>query len=120
MIERTFEYYGLCTRAVDGDTIEINVDMGFKIHHIIRVRMLDVMAPEIFSGPPEVRAKGQIAKTYLEELVLDKYVKIQTVKDHTSFNRYIATVWVDDDELTHIVNVNEVMTEYIDRNQLNG
>lgn len=125
MIERTFEYYGYCTRAIDGDTIEVYVDLGFEIHHKIRVRLLNVLAPEIFSGPPEVRAKGKIAKDYLETLLYGKYVKIQTIKDHTSFNRYIATVWVDEpddfaDSLTGVVNVNEEMTRYINENNLNG
>jgi len=125
MIERTFEYYGVCTRVIDGDTIELDIDMGFQIHHIIRVRMLNVMAPEIFSGPPEVRERGQTAKRFLEFLVLNQFVKVQTVKDHTSFNRYIATVWVnqpDDitDNLTGDLNVNEAMTQYITDNKLNG
>lgn len=125
MIERTFEYYGICTRVIDGDTVEIHIDMGFEIHHTIRVRLLNVMAPEIFSGPTEVRAKGKIAKDYLDSLLRGKYVKIQTVKDHTSFNRYIATVWVDEpadffsDGLTDILNVNEEMTRYINENKLN-
>lgn len=124
MIERTYEYYGYCTRVVDGDTIEVYVDMGFEIHHKIRVRLLNVLAPEIFSGPVEVRAKGKIAKDYLDTLLKGRYVKIQTIKDHTTFNRYIATVWVDaaddiSDDLTGIVNVNEEMTRYINENKLN-
>ena len=126
MIERTFEYYGYCTRVIDGDTIEVYVDMGFEIHHKIRVRLLNVLAPEIFSGPPEGRAKGKLAKDYLSSILSGQYIKIQTVKDHTTFNRYIATVWVDAadeiaelDEISGIVNVNEEMTRYINENKLN-
>lgn len=124
MIERTYEYYGYCTRVIDGDTIEVYVDMGFEIHHKIRVRLLNVLAPEIFSGSPEARAKGKIAKEYLNSILSGRYVKIQTVKDHTTFNRYIATVWVDEpdefnDSLTDIINVNEEMTRYINENKLN-
>jgi micrococcal nuclease len=125
MIERTFEYYGYCTRVIDGDTIEVYVDMGFEIHHKIRVRLLNVLAPELFSGPADVRVKGKVARDYLDILLRGRYVKIQTVKDHTTFNRYIATVWVDEpddfaDSLTGVVNVNEEMTRYINENNLNG
>lgn len=99
-----FTYTGIITRVIDGDTVEAVVDLGFQITHTIRVRLLNVNAPELFSGT--ARHLGAQAKTYLESLCLDKTVTIQTYKDRMTFNRYLATITIDTE------NINELMDAY--------
>jgi len=111
-IAPTYEYYGECTRVIDGDTIEVHLDLGLRVYTTIRVRLLGVDAPEIFSGTPEERKKGNIVKEYVRSMLEDRYVKIVTVKDSTSFNRYLATVWFDTG-LKELLNANELITSYI-------
>ena len=119
-----FEYFGVCTRVIDGDTIEVVLDLGFRIMNTIRVRLADVYAPEIFSGPTEEREKGARAKAFLSNLLLEKMVMVKTAKDTTSFNRYVATVWVANEvpgklnEESPAININELMTEYLVQNNL--
>lgn len=119
MIQRTYDYYGICTRVIDGDTIEVELDFGFYIKHTIRVRLLNVNAPELFSGTITERGNGRIAKEHLEGLVLNKYVKMTTLKDRMSFNRYLATVWVDDPLQIPLLEINECMNTFITTNDLN-
>lgn len=85
-----YQYNALCTRVIDGDTVELVVDLGFNIKHTIRGRLYNVNAPEIFSG--EERDKGKKAKEYLEQLILNQTTVINTYKDKISFNRWIVEI----------------------------
>lgn len=73
-------------RVIDGDTLVIDLDMGFETHTIKRVRLLGVDTPE----------RGQInyneAKAFATGTVLGKDVYVQTYKAD-SFGRYLADVW---------------------------
>ena len=94
------EYRALVKRVVDGDTYEVEVDLGFRISHTIRVRLKDVDTPEIFGGASEdEKRRGRMAKTYVEGVILNTWVLIRTSKAR-SFNRWVADVWyysIDDE-----------------------
>ena len=95
---KSYDYLGVCTQVIDGDTVEVVLDLGFYIAVTIRVRLLNVNAPELFSGPPAVRAAGALAKLALQGLLpTGTPVRVVTLKDRRSFNRYIATVYTYDD-----------------------
>lgn len=95
---KSYDYLGVCTQVIDGDTVEVALDLGFYIAVTIRVRLLNVNAPEIFSGPPAVRAVGALAKAALQGLLpTGTPVRVVTLKDRRSFNRYLATVFTYDD-----------------------
>jgi micrococcal nuclease len=42
-----FQYEAQVLRIVDGDTLWLSVDLGFKIHYQIDVRLAHINAPEI-------------------------------------------------------------------------
>lgn len=73
-------------RVIDGDTLVIDLDMGFETHTIKRVRLLGVDTPE----------RGQVnyneAKEFTTGTVLGKDVYVQTYKAD-AFGRYLADVW---------------------------
>lgn len=102
-----YQYKATCIRVIDGDTIEVKIDLGFYIYHTVRIRMNGYDAPELFSGT--ARDKGALAKEKLEELILWKSLRIQTIKDKRSFDRWIAEVFLDTSESE---NVNLLMEEY--------
>lgn len=41
-----YEYRARVKRVVDGDTVDFVVDLGFKVHMVIRTRLLGVDTPE--------------------------------------------------------------------------
>lgn len=100
-----YQYNALCTRVIDGDTIELVVDLGFNISNTIRGRLLNVEAPEIFSGTE--KEKGQAAKAFVEALLLNQTVIVNTYKDRMSFNRWIVEVKGLDGK-----NINEEIANY--------
>lgn len=60
-----------CTinRVVDGDTVDVTVDLGFHISHKVRVRFSDYDAPETRTKDLAEKKRGLAAKAYLEEII---------------------------------------------------
>ena len=74
-------------RVVDGDTIDVMVDMGFQTHCRQRLRLLGVDMPE--------RGKAGFAEASEETArLLQGEITVYTVKKD-SFGRWLAEVYVD-------------------------
>ena len=92
-----FEYYAKLNRVVDGDTIDVEVDLGFDIWHKARVRMMGIDTPESRTRNLEEKALGLASKARLKELLKDRKVKLETSKEGKGkFGRILATVWAFD------------------------
>lgn len=78
-------------RVIDGDTLVIDLDMGFETHTIKRVRLLGVDTPE--RGEPGYNE----AKAFTTSAVLGKDVYVQTYQAD-AFGRYLADVWYQEGE----------------------
>jgi micrococcal nuclease len=96
-----FEYNARVTRVVDGDTLDLEVDLGFSVFHRVRVRLAGVDTPETFGvkhDSPEYAA-GVQARTFVEDFVAmnDGRVTVVTLKDKKGkFGRYLATIHAGD------------------------
>ena len=89
-------------RVVDGDTVDITIDLGFDIHYNTRVRMYGINAPESRTRDLEEKKRGLAAKDRLKELLDGKEVSIRTTKDKTGkFGRLLGEFFIGD------VNINE-------------
>jgi len=106
--ERPYEYYGTVTNVVDGDTVDVMLDLGLHIHHSIRLRLFGLNAPEL-RGPE--KAAGKETKAWLEKQVLSQPVKVETIRDKTGkYGRLLAIIhkW---GRKNRWVEVNELMVE---------
>ena len=106
-----FEYFCKITRVVDGDTVDVNIDLGFDIHHLARVRMMGIDTPESRTRNLEEKALGLASKARLKELLKGKKIKIETSKEGKGkFGRVLADVIAIDKEGTEI-NCNQRLIE---------
>jgi len=94
-----YTYKAKCINVVDGDTIDVIVDLGFYLSKQIRVRVADVDTPELRSGREAERKHAREAKAFVERLILDKTVTIRTKKDVGIYGRYWAEVILSDNEV---------------------
>jgi len=84
-----YEYSAKVIRVVDGDTLIVLVDLGFKINIELRVRLSKINAPDIST------IEGLTTKDMVESLVLNKKVVIKTTKDSKDkYGRYLAEVFI--------------------------
>lgn len=87
-----YYYKGIVKRVVDGDTYDIMVDLGFGIYSLIRFRLELVDTPEVRGVE---REEGLRVVEIVREKIEGKEVILKSTKKG-SFNRYIATIWIDD------------------------
>lgn len=107
-----YEYKGTVVNVVDGDTIDVMVDLGFKTYKEVRIRLKDIDTPEIYRPScNEELEHGRKAKEYVQYEVLDRTVTVQTYKDKTGkYGRYIASVFYYD-RLGAIRSLSQVLKE---------
>ena len=87
-----YRYRGKLARIIDGDTCELDVDLGFGVTFRARIRLMGYNAPEMHGPNPEQAAK---AREYLALLLKDGWIYLATKKDSQSFSRYLATVYIE-------------------------
>lgn len=69
-----FEYLAKVEKVVDGDTIDIAIDLGFSLHYKTRVRLAGIDTAE------KNTELGKKTKAYVKEQLEGKMVRIQTTK----------------------------------------
>ena len=108
-----FEYFCKVTRVVDGDTIDVEVDLGFDIIHRARVRMMGIDTPESRTRNKAEKVLGLASKARLKELLANRRVKLETIKEGKGkFGRILATVWTSDKKgVEEYLNINEKLIE---------
>lgn len=86
------------TKAVDGDTIDVIMDMGFDIMYKSRVRLFGIDTPESRTRNLDEKKRGLLAKKYLQEaLKAGNKLSIKTYKDNETgkFGRILGDVFID-------------------------
>ena len=68
-----YEYNCTVTRVVDGDTIDVILDLGFSILHKCRVRLYGIDTPESRTRDLAEKKLGLAAKERLKELCVGKF-----------------------------------------------
>ena len=92
-----YEYRAKLIRAIDGDTIQTSVDLGFGIWVTMVLRLDGIDTPEVVGME---RPEGLRAKAFVESLLPpDSHFVIQTKKDRKDkYGRYLAKVLYMTDE----------------------
>jgi micrococcal nuclease len=102
-----FEYYvKKVTKVVDGDTIDVEIDLGFDISFSSRVRLAGIDTPESRTTDKMEKALGLESKEYLKKAIdASKTVVIKTEKMDSSekYGRILGWLFLDGSK----VSVNE-------------
>lgn len=103
-----YVYRATVKRIVDGDTIDVLIDVGFGIYVTKRLRFLLIDTWEVRG---EEKEQGLIATERLTELINDaESVYIQTIMDaEGKYGRVLAWVWTESQDL--LLSVNEVLLD---------
>ena len=85
-------------KIVDGDTIDVMLDLGFDIMYKSRVRLFGIDTPESRTRDLEEKKYGLMSKKFLQdELKSAKKISIKTYKGEETgkFGRILGDVFVD-------------------------
>lgn len=104
-----YEYKAKIVRVIDGDTLEVDIDLGFKTTlQREKLRLIGIDTPEIRSSNLKEKEHGLLAKTYVEKLLpVGSEILVKTEKDKTGkYGRYLARVFVGELELNQLLKEN--------------
>lgn len=99
-----FEYYvKKVSKVVDGDTIDVDIDLGFDISFSSRVRLAGIDTPESRTTDRMEKSLGIESKDYLKKAIdASKTVVIKTEKMDSSekYGRILGWVFLDESEIS--------------------
>ena len=93
--DKLFHYNAQVKRVVDGDTIDVELDLGFDIRLKARIRFAGINAPESRTRDPVEKQAGLAAKRYVEEWVSEREQQViiqTTLDDRGKFGRVLGRV----------------------------
>ena len=101
------EYNAIVRRVVDGDTMDVTLDLGFDILYNNRIRFYGINAPESRTSDPEEKVRGLAAKDRVKELCpVGSSVIIKTTKQgRGKYGRILGEILVEG------VSVNQLLVE---------
>lgn len=95
------------TDVVDGDTVDLEIDLGFLVTTRLRARLHSINTPE--RGHPGWAA----ARDRLIELVLNKPVVVHSRKPRDKYGRFLATLFVDGQDINALLVQEGLAVEYL-------
>ena len=93
-LDGRYFYSAVCTNVVDGDTIDVNIDLGFHNFAKHRVRLMRVDTPEMNDKDQVTRDHAKEAKLFVMNNIGGLNVIIETRKSD-SFGRWLAEVYFE-------------------------
>ena len=98
-------YRAKLDRVVDGDTVDVTLDLGFDILYNNRIRLLGIDTPEIRTRDLEEKALGLAAKDRVKELCpVGSTVILRTTKDGKGkFGRILGEIFVEEQSVNKLL-----------------
>ena len=93
MKHKPYCYKAKCVSVYDGDTVTLDISLGFGVTMREKIRLLGINTPEVRG---KEKLDGLISRDRLRELINGKDVIIATHKDKGGkYGRLLATIYLD-------------------------
>jgi micrococcal nuclease len=105
-------YKARMLRVIDGDTVQVNVDLGLRVHRSLYLRLAGIDTPELRGGSEKSKSKAREATEFLRHFVSEREILVRFEKGK-SFDRWVGHLFLDlstDEEERHVY-VNEEMVK---------
>jgi len=110
-----YQYKAKIERVVDGDTIYVDVDLGFYLRQVMNVRLKGIDTPEIRG---DERPEGLQAKQFVEDTLAQCPAVVIRTHKMGKYGLYIADLWYklgSDDETEILASGTLLNQELLDR-----
>lgn len=99
-----YAYQGRIDRVIDGDTVVVEIDLGFRVKTLEVCRLYGINAPEIHGA---TKPQGAAATTYLKALLGTGNVILKSFKDpEDKYGRWLVVLFDQNAQ-----NINDAMVE---------
>ena len=83
-----YQYEAEVLRVIDGDTLDLHIDLGFKVGFNTRIRMIGIDTPEKW------HPYGKVVKAYLQQLLEGNKIMLDVTKKD-KYGRYLGVVYLN-------------------------
>jgi micrococcal nuclease len=83
-----YQYEAEVLRVIDGDTLDLFIDLGFKVGFNTRIRMIGIDTPEKW------HPYGKVVKAYLQQLLEGNKIMLDVTKKD-KYGRYLGVVYLN-------------------------
>jgi len=90
-----YEYRVVFKGAVDGDTVDVVIDLGLNVHKAERLRLAGLDTPELHAKDPAQRKAAEEAQTYVRQaLSAASVITVRTDKPYSTdkYGRWLGTI----------------------------
>ena len=103
-----YEYNCEVTRILDGDTLDVTIDLGFSTKLVKqRIRMLGIDTPESRTRTLEEKARGLLSKQYLKDMCpVGSTIRLIS-HSKGKFGRILGEIFTKDSETS----INKIMCD---------
>ena len=88
-----YEYYTKIDKVVDGDTVDVFIDLGFSVWHKERIRLAGIDTAE--KNTP----LGKALKQFLVDNIEGKIIRLQVSKPD-KYGRYLGVAFLKDSSIS--------------------
>ena len=102
-----YEYNCKMVRVVDGDTVDVDIDLGFGVWmRNQRIRMYGIDTPESRTSDPIEKIYGKAATAFLVKWTNGGGLKLKTHKDgRGKFGRILGEIWCFDTNVLSLIHI---------------
>jgi len=93
-----YEYKCKLIKVVDGDTVDAEIDLGFKVYIKERIRLMGIDTPESRTRNKAEKSWGMAAKNRLKELLKEtkgEFTLTTKIQKKGKFGRVLGTIIID-------------------------
>lgn len=107
-----YTYNAHVISVYDGDTITVEIDLGFYAHlKNMKLRLYGINTPEIRG---DTREAGLVARDALRSRILDKDVVVRTIRDtQEKYGRWLAHIEIDGEDINNWLVANNYAVSYM-------
>jgi micrococcal nuclease len=89
-----YRYKVEVTRVVDGDTVDVDIDLGFgMVYKKQRVRMMGIDTPESRTRNLEEKYYGKLSKAHLQQILSEGNIQLLS-HDKGKFGRILGELFI--------------------------
>lgn len=97
LMKVVYEFECVVSKVVDGDTVDLILDLGFNIKIKERVRLYGINAPEIRSPNRQEKMKGDLSRKFLEQQLMEsnKLFLHSKIFEHDKYGRCVGIIFTE-------------------------
>jgi micrococcal nuclease len=98
-----YYYEAYVINIVDGQKLDVIINLGFGLRKAERIRLKGIDTPEIYTSDDLEKKAGELVKQLVKDKIENHHIILKTYKED-SFGRYLADVYLDE---------NQTLNEYL-------